>query len=34
MSRIIGVSSISFDNGGVGGKIEERIKNWGDFEDI
>jgi len=29
MSRIVGVSSISFDNSGVEKKIDERIKIWG-----
>jgi len=33
MSKIIGVSSISFDNSGVKGDIEERIKVWEDFID-
>ncbi len=28
MSRLVGVSSISFDNSGVGKKIEKRIKIW------
>ena len=33
MSRIVGVSSISFDNGGVEEKIEKRIKIWGGLID-
>lgn len=33
MSKIIGVSSISFNNDGVGENIEERIRIWEDFID-
>jgi len=33
MSKIIGVSSISFDNSEVKEDIEERIKVWEDFID-